>query len=50
MMTMDPSMTTIPLRKTTRDALKRLGRKDETYDQVLSRLIQAATQDSEDER
>lgn len=37
------SITTIPLRKATRDRLKSLGRKDETYDDVLNRLIDLAT-------
>jgi len=49
MMTMT-TWTTIPVKKATRDALRQHGRKGETYDQILQRLIQAATQDSEDER
>ncbi len=32
-------MTTIPVTKDTRDILKTLGRKGETYDQILRRLI-----------
>ena len=31
--------TTIPLKKTTRDELKKLGRKGETYDSILRKLI-----------
>lgn len=37
------AITTIPLRKATRDRLKALGRKDETYDDVLNRLIDLAS-------
>ena len=33
--------TTIPVSKETRDALKRLGRKDETYDDILKNLVKA---------
>lgn len=36
--------TTIPLSPTTRDALKKLGAKGETYDDILRRLIQLAEQ------
>jgi len=36
--------TTIPLSPDTRDALKRLGAKGETYDAILRRLIQLAEQ------
>jgi len=32
-------ITTIPLEKETRERLRSLGRKGETYDQVLRRLI-----------
>ena len=32
-------MTTLLVRKETRDALKSLGAKGETYDQILQRLI-----------
>lgn len=32
-------ITTIPLGKTTRDRLRGLGRKGETYDQLLTRLM-----------
>jgi len=31
--------TTIPLRKETRDLLKKYGRKGETYDQLICRLV-----------
>ena len=34
--------TTIPVEKETRDRLKALGRKGETYDQLLMRLISLA--------
>jgi hypothetical protein len=34
--------TTIPLEKETRERLRSLGRKGETYDQVLKRLISMA--------
>jgi len=34
--------TTIPLEKETRERLRSLGRKGETYDQVLKRLISIA--------
>jgi hypothetical protein len=34
--------TTIPLEKQTRDRLRSLGRKGETYDQVVKRLISLA--------
>jgi hypothetical protein len=34
--------TTIPLEKETRERLRSLGRKGETYDQVLKRLISVA--------
>jgi len=38
-----PQMTTtIPLEKETRERLRSLGRKGETYDQVLKRLISIA--------
>ena len=32
-------LTTIPLTKETRDMLKRIGRKGETYDELIRRLI-----------
>ena len=35
-------ITTIPLEKETRDRIKSLGRKGETYDQILKRLISLA--------
>ena len=35
-------VTTIQISKMTRDQLRRLGRKGETYDQVLNRLIEMA--------
>jgi len=34
--------TTIPLEKETRDRLRSLGRKGETYDQILKRLMSIA--------
>ncbi|HLC67825.1 MAG TPA: hypothetical protein VJI12_02975 [archaeon] len=34
--------TTIPISKEVRDALKRTGRKDETYDDVIRNLLKAA--------
>jgi len=36
------SLTTIPVSKSTRDALKLVGYKEETYDDVLQRLIELA--------
>jgi predicted CopG family antitoxin len=33
-------MTTIPVRKETRDLLKEVGKKSETYDDVILRLIE----------
>ncbi len=39
---MASEVTTIQINKVTRDALRQLGRKGETYDQVLSRLIEMA--------
>ena len=35
-------MTTIPLSKETRDDLKMCGFKEETYDEILQRLIELA--------
>ncbi len=32
-------MTTIPIKKETRDMLKELGKKGETYDDIIRRLI-----------
>lgn len=36
-----PDLTTIPLSKATRDRLRALGRKGETYDELLNRLMDA---------
>ncbi len=36
--------TTIPLTKETRDLLKKQGRKGETYDQLIRRLVEVAEQ------
>ncbi|MCF2138335.1 MAG: hypothetical protein K9W43_13970 [Candidatus Thorarchaeota archaeon] len=36
--------TTIPVKKETRDLLKKFGRKGETYDQLIRRLIMFAEQ------
>jgi len=36
--------TTIPLSKETRDLLKKYGRKGETYDELLRRLLEIAEQ------
>lgn len=36
-----PDITTIPLTKATRDRLRALGRKGETYDALLQRLMDA---------
>ena len=36
--------TTIPLTKETRDLLKRYGRKGETYDELIRRLLEVAEQ------
>jgi hypothetical protein len=38
-------ITTIPLEKETRERLRSLGRKGETYDQLLKRLISMAEYD-----
>ena len=38
--------TTIPLKRTTRDALKKRGRKDETYDQLILRILQESSEGS----
>lgn len=35
-------VTTIPVKKETRDRLRSLGRKGETYDQILRKLISLA--------
>ena len=35
-------LTTIPLKKTTRDRLKNFGQKGETYDNVVNRLMEIA--------
>ena len=37
-------ITTIPLKKITRDKLKKLGQKGETYDSVIKKLISIAEQ------
>ena len=34
--------TTIPISKEVRDALKRVGRKDETYDDILRNLLKSS--------
>ena len=39
---MASELTTIQISKMTRDHLKQLGRKGETYDQVVNRLIEMA--------
>ncbi len=39
---MASELTTIQVSKATRDLLRQLGRKGETYDQVLNRLIETA--------
>ena len=39
---MTGDLTTIQISKMTRDQLRRIGRKGETYDQVLNRLIELA--------
>ena len=36
--------TTIPLSKETRDLLKKFGQKDETYDDLIRRLLEIAGQ------
>lgn len=36
-----PEITTIPLTKATRDRLRVMGRKGETYDELLNRLMDA---------
>jgi hypothetical protein len=33
-------VTTIQVKETTRDKLKQLGRKGDTYDQIIERLLQ----------
>ena len=35
-------ITTIPIHKETRDALKKTGRKDETYDDIIRNLLKAS--------
>lgn len=35
-----PDITTIPITKATRDRLRALGRKGETYDELVNRLIE----------
>lgn len=44
---MPKDITTIPLTKTTRDRLKALGRKGETYDELLNRIMDAYEPDAE---
>jgi hypothetical protein len=39
---MGNDLTTIQISKTTRDQLRRIGRKGETYDQLVNRLIEMA--------
>ena len=39
---MQQQLTTIPLSKETRDDLKMCGYKEETYDEILQRLIELA--------
>lgn len=39
MILISDDMTTIPLRKGTRDLLKEIGKKSETYDDIILRLI-----------
>ena len=39
---MEQQLTTIPLSKETRDDLKMCGYKEETYDEILQRLIELA--------
>ena len=34
-------MTTIPIKKETRDMLKEMGKKGETYDEIIRRLLEA---------
>lgn len=41
-MTTEREITTIPLRKNTRDRLRSLGRKGESYDTLLNRLMDMA--------
>jgi hypothetical protein len=36
------TLTTIPLRRETRDRLRQLGRKGETYDDVVIRILEQA--------
>ncbi len=40
--TMASATTTIPLRKETKELLRKLGRKDQTYDEVIRELIERA--------
>jgi hypothetical protein len=39
MLISDDEVTTIPLKKSTRELLKDIGKKSETYDDVILRLI-----------
>jgi len=38
-MDISSDLTTISIKKTTRDALKEVGKKSETYDEVILRLV-----------
>jgi transcriptional regulator len=42
-------LTTIQLSKTVREQLKKLGKKGETYDAIIRRLIKAAENNTEGE-
>ncbi len=42
---MVPMATTIPIGKGTKDRLRSLGRKGETYDEIIQRLLSLAIQD-----
>lgn len=39
-------VTTIPIKKNTRDILKSLGMKGETYDKIIRRLVEKAEYDT----
>lgn len=41
-MTMGKNITTIQISKTIRDKLKELGKKGETYDEIIGRLIKTS--------
>lgn len=36
------SLTTIQIKKETREVLKKYGRKDETYDEIIRKLVEIA--------